>query len=427
MFQTEVNAQSPLRILESSLKGGLAPGQLGVVLARPGVGKTALLVQVGLDNLMRGRKVLHVDFGAHTIERVELWYDTLFDDLAAYNHLDDPNEARAVILNNRIIQIFANTKASSASLGEVISLYSEHMSFKPDVIIIDGFDWGRSSKVMTAAAVSAFKTHAKVVGAELWMGGRVSRGPGGLASISPCEPYLPLMDATLLLRQKGNSVALHLIKEEENTNSNVVLYLHPDTMRLLRPESIKTSVGLPPTFCTLLSGGSAGAEKIFGETAEKWDVKEIHYTFEGQPVARDKRLVVLNEAQLREGDFNIEEVRERVACNVPDTPLFRKVLQTIWHEVHGAHQVFIVGVIMEDNSIKGGTGWAAELAKDWKKILHTYDQERRGWFTWKNGAWESDEAPVIRARRFTGTGTRHLSEAGKAAIIDLFERSFGQE
>ena len=59
MHRKEINERSPLRVLESSIHGGLGAGKLGVVVARHGVGKTAFLVGVALDDLMRGRKVLH--------------------------------------------------------------------------------------------------------------------------------------------------------------------------------------------------------------------------------------------------------------------------------------------------------------------------------------------------------------------------------
>ena len=55
MYRKEVNERSPLRLLEKSIHGGLGPGNLGVVLARAGVGKTAFLVQLGLDDLLRER------------------------------------------------------------------------------------------------------------------------------------------------------------------------------------------------------------------------------------------------------------------------------------------------------------------------------------------------------------------------------------
>ena len=46
MFRKFVNARSPLRLLEKGLHGGLGIGNIGVVVAGRGVGKTAFLVGV---------------------------------------------------------------------------------------------------------------------------------------------------------------------------------------------------------------------------------------------------------------------------------------------------------------------------------------------------------------------------------------------
>ena len=88
-------------------------------------------------------------------------------------------------------------------------------------------------------------------------------------------------------------------------------------------------------------------------------------------------------------------------------------------------QVFVVGVILDDGTVNGGTGWAAELAKHFKKPLFVYDQEKRAWFGWNNDKFSEAEAPRIDRRRFTGTGTRFLSDEGRKAIRELFARSFG--
>ena len=44
----------------------------------------------------------------------------------------------------------------------------------------------------------------------------------------------------------------------------------------------------------------------------------------------------------------------------------------------------------------------------------------------KYARWQEDE-PTIPDRPFSATGTRNLTEAGRAAIHGLFERSFGPQ
>ena len=101
----------------------------------------------------------------------------------------------------------------------------------------------------------------------------------------------------------------------------------------------------------------------------------------------------------------------------------RKVLQTIFHMVNNGHQVFVVGYIQEDNTVKGGTGWAVELAKMFNRPTSVYDQDRQGWYTWRNNTWEKD-SPRIEYNTFVGSGTRNLSDDARQAIEKLFADSF---
>ncbi len=66
------------------------------------------------------------------------------------------------------------------------------------------------------------------------------------------------------------------------------------------------------------------------------------------------------------------------------------------------------------------------MARHWDKPVHVFDQERHGWFSWKATEWVAAPELVITKTRFTGTGTRFLTDEGKAAIRSLFERSFGK-
>jgi hypothetical protein len=100
------------------------------------------------------------------------------------------------------------------------------------------------------------------------------------------------------------------------------------------------------------------------------------------------------------------------------------VLQSIWHQVDNGLEVFVVGRILEDDTVKGGTGWGAEFAKLCNKPLYVFDQNRNGWFRWKADQWNEVAPPEIDQPRFTGTGTRFLTPEGTAAIDDLFARSF---
>lgn len=179
---------------------------------------------------------------------------------------------------------------------------------------------------------------------------------------------------------------------------------------------------MDPKNCTLYSSGLKGAETAFGEAAEKYEVTEVVYTFENHKLARDKNTVMLSQEELERGDISMELASRMMNRTYYETDKIRKVLQTIFHMVNSGHQVFVVGTIQEDGSVKGGTGWAVELAKMFNRPLHVFDQKTEKWHTWKNG-WVED-TPLIKYDTFVGSGTRYLSDAGRHAIDKLFTDSF---
>jgi len=176
--------------------------------------------------------------------------------------------------------------------------------------------------------------------------------------------------------------------------------------------------------CTLYSGGLKGAESAFGEAAEARGIKEVIYTFEGHKLHRDTNTVSLSQDDLERGDISMELASKMMNRTYYETEKIRKVLQTIFHMVNSGHQVFVVGSIQDDDSVKGGTGWAVELAKLFNRPLHVYDQPKKEWFTWKSG-WQPD-TPKIEYDTFVGSGTRYLNDAGREAINKLFADSFGE-
>jgi len=177
--------------------------------------------------------------------------------------------------------------------------------------------------------------------------------------------------------------------------------------------------------CTLFSGAANGAEAEFGACAERWGIDEVNFTFDGHNDARRRGLRVLTGEELRAGNVSLAYVSKLMHRRYPDTPLFRKLLQSIFHQVNHGQEIYVVGKVNADDTVTGGTGIAAEIAKFFNKPVFVFDQTRDGWLGWTGEAWEAARDPVIGHAHFTGTGTRFLQDNGRAAIEALFRRSFG--
>jgi hypothetical protein len=181
--------------------------------------------------------------------------------------------------------------------------------------------------------------------------------------------------------------------------------------------------------CILFSGGAAGTEAAFGAQAESFGIEEVNYTFEGHRIVRVRGQHYLNHEDLLAGDVSLEYLSRLMNRRYSDSPTLRKILQSIWYQINKGQEIYVVGEILDDKTVKGGTGWGAEFAKLCNKPLYVFDQKQDGWFNWDHSNWaalKGGNLPVIHHVHFTGTGTRQLQDNGRRAIHELFARSFGE-
>jgi hypothetical protein len=190
---------------------------------------------------------------------------------------------------------------------------------------------------------------------------------------------------------------------------------------------VKKGIRMKKEDFILFSGGAKGAEEAFGANAERYGIEEVNFTFDGHSIARQRGQRVLNHEELKNGDVSLEYISRLMNRRYSDSPVFRKLLQSIWYQINNGQEIYVIGEILDNKTVKGGTGWGAEFAKLCNKPLHAFDQKRNSWYSWNELDWierKKGDEPVIDQIHFTGTGTRLLEENGKQAIKELFDRSF---
>ena len=415
MQTIELIDRSPMVAVVSSIRGGLEPGQVGAVLARAGVGKSAFLVHVGLNSLVRGINVLHVST-SDTQAHVRSYYDEIFNEVTRSTASNsDTVAARVAMERHRVIHACLGRPFSPEDLGRLLEMVSEVMDFRPQLVLVDGLD--------STVDVDAWAAVAQAHTLRLWMSLRVHREHGPSA-----DDLGARFSTAITLEQEDRDVLLRVVQVGgQAPETPAVLHLDPVTM-LVRPEDMRDPTTAPPSppanHCTLYSGGAMGAEAYFGEVADHYGLSEVNFTFEGHNQKRDVGARMLSARELEAGSVSLVYVSHRLHRHWEKTPLLRKVLQTLWHVVSHADQVFVIGVIQEDGTVHGGTGWSVELARRWHKAVWVFDQEKDQWFIWDGQEWRAG-VPVIESPRFAGSGTRFLTDSGRKAIDELFARSFG--
>lgn len=180
---------------------------------------------------------------------------------------------------------------------------------------------------------------------------------------------------------------------------------------------------LEPDKVIVYTGGHRGTEEYFGQSAQKWGMQEVTFNFAGHKISREKGLKILSDEELIRGAVGPDIIKKRLEREFAQTPFMQKIFQVMFHVVNNGYQVFAVGWLLSNGTVKGGTGWGVELAKLFNRPVHLFEQDRKEWVSWVHNEWVTDE-PVICHRTIGVNGTRNLDDNGRQAIDELFERSF---
>lgn len=130
-----------LASLDRCMAGGLGVGELGVVIAPSGTGKTTLLTNFGYGALLYGANVLHITLELKEID-IALKYAARHTGFPIDSIVrQDPNFAHQVAYNtippNRLmIKYFSPGTATTANIRALLS-YLRGQGFCPDVLIVD--------------------------------------------------------------------------------------------------------------------------------------------------------------------------------------------------------------------------------------------------------------------------------------------------
>jgi len=125
-------------VIDDLMDGGLAPGELGVVMAPAGIGKSWLLINIGANAVKDGKTVIH-----YTLELNENYvgqrYDSVFTGIPAQNlkNYRDDIEAKMLTLKGDLIVKYFPTKSVGVMGLKAHIEKTIMLGKKPDLVIVD--------------------------------------------------------------------------------------------------------------------------------------------------------------------------------------------------------------------------------------------------------------------------------------------------
>lgn len=184
---------------------------------------------------------------------------------------------------------------------------------------------------------------------------------------------------------------------------------------------------------TCHSGGCPGADMEWEREGEKYGVKTIAYSFHGH-VQEGKNPFILMGKELDEGWKHVliadKTLKKDVETNLKST-YGRSLLCRNWFQVKNSDVVFAIGLFENATQVKGGTGWAVQMAIDNGKFVYVFDQQAGKW-SWYHPSDKlfvyTDKYPRLTENfdsiNFAGIGTRDINEFGKDAIKRVYHETF---
>ncbi len=213
MSENNLILKNPIKFIKEDANHLLGDGQFGAVLARAGEGKTSFLMHLALDNLLRGKNVLHICLG-QPIKKVCLWYEEVLLRISDQYELNNTNVMWETILPHRFIMTFNIEDFSVKRLEERLNDLTEQGIFFPQIVLLDGLPFDKTEQ----ASLSKLKALAKEHGFPAWFTVITHREnnieqPDDIPS--PISHISDLFEVMVQLKPAGREINVQLIKGQK--------------------------------------------------------------------------------------------------------------------------------------------------------------------------------------------------------------------
>ena len=202
------------------LNGGLGRGELGVVIAPTGVGKSHFLVQMGAEALRVGKNVVHYTFELSETA-VGLRYDSNLCEIPSSDVIDRKEEVLDFYKQNSLGRLIIKEYPTGTPSVQTIRNHIEKLllkSFVPSVIIIDYADIMKSSRKFDSLrhelklVYEELRNLAMDLNVPIWTASQANREASnseivGLENMSEAYGKAMVADVVLSISRKPNEKA----------------------------------------------------------------------------------------------------------------------------------------------------------------------------------------------------------------------------
>ena len=221
MVKQDLYEKSPVRLFDEVTDGGIKAGEIALVTSKKGLGKTSVLVQFGMDTLLKDEQLVHVTFDLHS-SNVISWYDGIFTEISKKKNVGNAAELKTDVVSKRTILNFSLDNFTVTKVVNTLkALTSAGIAVKG--VVMDGIDFTKVSEE-DVKAVADYASSEKVT---IWTSA-TSTG-SKLSDVVPAnlEKYF---STVINLNQTGDSVAVEVLKSHDKKDVSTGLKLDSKTL-----------------------------------------------------------------------------------------------------------------------------------------------------------------------------------------------------
>ncbi len=227
MHNNDITLRTPLKFLELENQDILKEGGFGAILARAGVGKTAFLIQIALDYLLRKQNILYISLN-DPVEKICLWYEEVYRNISKDWNKKQAQDQWDSLLPHRFIMTFKVEGFTIPILEERLNDLTEQGVFSPHILVIDGFPFDEPDE----KNLSDLKNLVKQRSLNAWFTVRTHRhkepGPDGMpVSLLTVKD---LFDVIIQLQPIGSEIHVNTLKGAVQAEGAPELLLDPATL-----------------------------------------------------------------------------------------------------------------------------------------------------------------------------------------------------
>jgi len=227
MLEKDLILRNPLRHMGQETEDILPDGGFGAVLARAGVGKTAFLVQLAFNSMLKSKNVIHISLD-DPVKKVSLWYEEVVRNIANEYKVKQMDQLWEAILQHRFIMTFKVESFSVPKLQERLTDLTEQGIFFPQMILIDGLPFDET----TRKSLADLKALAQRDAIPVWFAVQTHRhekpGPDGMPP--QLGPFADLFEVVIQLQPVEKEIHVKALKGGAGPSDPPALLLDPSTM-----------------------------------------------------------------------------------------------------------------------------------------------------------------------------------------------------